>query len=213
MKIIRLNRFVLLGMSLFGQSMLAQPLDGPRTISVALFVRPHSVTISTSDFYGLQRMTGQFEFSHSGSFILLQSTRTLPSFPDSTSVRTSSGTTIRVIKEVFIGSVTGVFFSFCGGLIGGRIDAATSHDGMFSGLGGFMIGASVGYVVGIPLGVRLVVSGEGKSVSFVGTLASSVAGAGVGIGILEAFHPKGVAGASLLALPLVCSILYVELVD
>ncbi len=121
--------------------------------------------------------------------------------------------TVRVAKEIVFGPTIGCVCIFFGSIIGAGIDKGLSGDGAWSGLGGFVVGASVGYLVGVPLGVYAAAHGSGKDVSYLRTFACSTGGACLSLLLAQTYHPKGAAAVGLAVLPLVASILYVELAD
>lgn len=131
---------------------------------------------------------------------------------DSTLSPGQPGTAMRITNEVLVGTGCGVLMGLGGAIVGAGIAAATNHESG-SVYGGTMLGVGVGFLAGVPFGVRCVGRDAGKTAGYGGTLLSSLAGAFVGFEINEKFHPKGIAAYSPLLLPLAFSILYVELVE
>lgn len=127
---------------------------------------------------------------------------------DSLSIKKGS-VVLRICGEVGIAELFGFFFALPGGLIGSRISGNGGWDSFAGAIGGM----DVGYVVGNSFGVYLVDKGGNANASFWGSLAGGIAGAGLGLEILELSHQRGVGSLAPLILPVALSIVCVELIE
>lgn len=115
----------------------------------------------------------------------------------------------RVAGETALGGVTGVIIAIPGALIGRGL---SSNKGDII-LAGAVVGAYIGYTLGSSLGVYIARNGQKENVSFLGTLAGGIVGAGVGIGVSQLSNQKGVGSLAPFILPIAASVIYVELID
>ena len=71
----------------------------------------------------------------------------------------------------------------------------------------------LGYTIGTSLGVYIVAKSKTPNISFWGTQISGFIGSGIGVGIFQASNQRGVGSLAPLILPIVASIIYVELIE
>ena len=131
------------------------------------------------------------EFAHAG--VDTASTDSLSAGKDSAA--------ILVLKEAGFGSLMGMLLGGAGGLLGHGLSGGNVYAAVF--------GACVGYTVGSSLGIYIVAKGQKPNLSFLGTLASGIVGAGIGFNLISRLNSL----APLLIIPVVASIIYVELID
>jgi hypothetical protein len=114
---------------------------------------------------------------------------------------------ILIPEEVGLGTLMGVGFSLPCGIIASKISGEKGWGGITAGA----VGLSGGLLVGYSYGIYLAAKSENRNISFLGTFASEIIGAGIGFGINVVSNHKGVGRWTPIILPLSFPVLYVEL--
>jgi hypothetical protein len=116
---------------------------------------------------------------------------------------------LTIMKEIGLGTLMGGLFSVPGGLIGVSLYKEKDLGAIAYGL----LGMYSGYLIGSSLGIYLAAKKEKPDVSFWGIFCSELLGSAIGISSLSISKQSGIAGISVIVIPLLAGIIYAELIE
>lgn len=107
-----------------------------------------------------------------------------------------------VVGQLLVGTLTAALGATAGGYLGYSLETRGGCGGEWCGLGGLLIGGTIGMVIGAPFGVKAAGDSGDAEGSFGATLAGSAVGTLVGIALLAA-DDNDATGIVFLASPMV----------